>query len=221
MKKTAKQQEVKHEAPVVTAMTQKAEHPFGISPEHLTLLAPAALVFGPLLGLLIAVVVMRGGMKRMLSQQAAVLSEFKKREADISSRERSLLITSLAGELQENRSKVDAYLIVYKNMLKNLQNEKEKPKYQRVGDIVQKHPVCERAAFEASLNQLSLLDMKLAGILSKLYAAMPAEAEYINLDPSVPLQVAQQTLEGVIGQAEKLLPGIDAALIALSKADRK
>jgi len=210
-------------APAVAAtpMTQKAEHPAWMAPEHLSLLAPASLVFGPLLGLLIAVVVMRSGMKRMLSQQAAVLSQFKQREADLSSRERSLLISSLAGELQENRSKVDAYLIVYKNMLKNIQEGKEKPKYQRVGDIVQKHPVCERGAFEASLSQLSLLDMKLAGLLSKLYAALPADAEYINLDPSVPLPVAVQTLEGVISKAEALLPQIDQTLAALSKTERK
>lgn len=182
---------------------------------YMSLLLPLALIFGPFGGLLIVGVIMWYWLRRMASTQEREAEQSSRKEATLLNRERHVLISTFEGELTENKNKIEAFLVIYGDMLRGLQGGEEVPKYQQGGDIVQKHPTFGRAVFEANVSKLSLLDIKLAGQISKLYAAMPKEQEYINLEPTVPLETAVKLVEKVLKEAEDLLEPINNVILGL------
>jgi len=200
------------------AAEDRDSHVLGWLQLHLPLLVPLALVLGPLSGLLITVFMMRYWLRKMSSLQKEEFERISHKEFMLSSRERYVLISTLEGELVENRNKVTAFSLIYGDMLRSLKMKEETPKYQRAGDIVQRLPALSRAVFEANIGKLSLLDMRLAGQLSKLYTALPTGNEYINLDPAMPIEKAVATVERVLKEADDLMPALDQALQALGVA---
>lgn len=186
----------------------------------LPLLTPVALFAGPLLGILITVLLMSYWLHRIRRIQQEDHQHTELREAELTRRERRILISALAGELLENKNKLLAFLKIYHEMLKDLQNANETPKYQRVGDIVQKHPAMNKRVFEASIGKLSLLDIALSGHLSRLYSALPEDREYINLDPDLPIEKAVETVQKVIVDAESLLTTLDQTAHAMDQATK-
>lgn len=182
---------------------------------HMGVLLPIALMFGPFGGLAIVGLVMWYWLKRMATAQEQEQEQTSRKEAMLLTRERQVLVTTLEGELTENKNKIEAFLVIYGDMLRSLQDPNETPKYQQGGDIVQKHPSFSRTVFESNVNKLSLLDIKLAGKVSKLYSGMPKEQEYINLEPGVPLETAQQLVEKVLKEAEALIEPINTVINGL------
>lgn len=188
---------------------------------YLPLLVPLALVLGPLSGLLITVFMMRFWLRKMSALQKEEFERSNRKESILTSRERYVLISALEGELTENRNKIEAFLLIYGDMLRSLKDTTQAPKYQRVGDIVQKRPFMSKTVFEANVGKLSLLDMRLAGQLSKFYTSLPTGNEYINIDPTMPLENAVEVVEGALKEAEKILPGLDQVIQALAAAATK
>jgi endonuclease YncB( thermonuclease family) len=187
---------------------------------HIGVLLPVALIFGPLIGLMIIALVARQSLRAMSENQLRELEHAHQKEVMLQSREREVLLTTLEGELTENKNKIEAFLVIYGDMLRSLRDTAEEPKYMQVGDIVQKHPIFNKTVFEGSVDKLSLLDITLAGRLSKFYASLPKEAEYINLDQSVPLDTAVKLVEKVLSDVESMLPAISALVSDLQNADR-
>lgn len=185
------------------------------------ILLPLVLVAGPLLGLLIVAFVLWRGMQRLAEGQSHESVEVQRKEAMLMSRERQVLVTTLEGELMENKNKIEAFLAIYGDLLRSLRDTSETPKYQQVGDIVQKHPMFSKTVFESNVAKLGLLDMHLAGQLSKLYAAMPKEPEYINLDQNVQLETAVALVEKILRDAEDLLVPLNQILRELQDAADK
>ena len=177
-----------------------------------------ALIVGPFGGLLLVAFIMWYWLKRMASAQEAESEQSSRKEAMLLTRERQVLVSTLEGELIENKNKIEAFLVIYGDLLRSLKDPNEVPKYQQGGDIVQKHPSFSKTVFEANVNKLSLLDIKLAGKVSKLYSSMPKDQEYINLEPSVPLDTAVQLVEKVLKEAEAMLVPINAVIAGLQGA---
>jgi endonuclease YncB( thermonuclease family) len=188
---------------------------------HMSMLLPVALLFGPVGGLLIVALVMHLGLRRLGARQEGEHEDSQRKEAALQSRERQILVTTLEGELTDNKNKLSAFLAIYGDMLDTLKKPGETHKYQSAGDIVQKHPAFSKTVFEASVSKLSLLDVKTAGLVSKLYGTLAKEPEYVNLDPGVPLDTAVKLLEKILGEAQALQPGIDQAITALQTAGQK
>ncbi|MDE1151800.1 MAG: hypothetical protein PW788_04605 [Micavibrio sp.] len=188
---------------------------------HMAFLIPMALIFGPFGGLLVVSLIMWYWLKRMAYVQEQEAEQSSRKEAMLINRERHVLISTLEGELTENKNKIEAFLVIYGDMLRTLKDQTEVPKYQQSGDIVQKHPAFGRAVFEANVGKLSLLDIKLAGQVSKLYSAMPKEQEYINLEPNVPLETAVKLVEKILKEAEVLLEPIGNLIIGLQVSQQQ
>ncbi len=179
---------------------------------YMGFIVPLAMVFGPLIGLLIIALVAHSWLRSIARAQQAEADQAHAKETALEARERQVLVTTLEVELVENKNKIEAFLVIYGDMLRSLKDPAEEPKYKQVGDIVQKHPSYSKTVFEANVNKLSLLDIKLAGRVSKLYAQMPRETEYINLDQHVPLETAIKLVEKVLKDTDEMLPPV-AALI--------
>lgn len=183
-------------------------------------MAPLVIFGGMLLGFLLNALLMLRFMGRYAQTQSSENLQVERKEALLQSRERQVLLTTLEGELAENKNKIDAFIVIYSDLLASLNDPAQTPKYQQVGDIVQKHPSYSKTVFEANVGKLSLLDIKLAGHLSKLYSAMPKEQEYINLDQNVPLETAVKLVEMVVQDAQQLLEPINHVIKELQEAAR-
>ena len=185
---------------------------------YVSVVLPIALIVGPFGGLLLVSFIMWYWLKRMASAQEQESEQSSRKEAMLLTRERQVLVSTLEGELIENKNKIEAFLVIYGDLLRTLKDPNEVPKYQQGGDIVQKHPSFSKTVFEANVNKLSLLDIKLAGKVSKLYSSMPKDQEYINLEPGVPLDTAVQLVEKVLKEAEAMLVPINAVIGGLQGA---
>ena len=185
------------------------------------ILAPLVIFGGMFLGFLFNALIILRFMSRFSQSQSSENLQAERKEALLQSRERQVLVTTLEGELTENKNKIEAFLVIYGDLLKTLNDPVQTPKYQQVGDIVQKHPSYSKTVFEANVAKLSLLDIKLAGHLSKLYSAMPKEQEYINLDQNVPLDTAVKLVEKVLQDAQELLGPIAQVIRELQEAARQ
>jgi len=207
----------------VWAFVKQAEDGTGGVPKWMQseILLPLVLFGGPLLGLLIVAFVLWRFMDGISSAQTSESRQAEHKEAMLQTRERQVLVSTLEGELTENKNKIEAFLVIYGDMLRSLQEGVETPKYQQVGDIVQKHPSFSKTVFEANVPKLNLLEMKLAGHVSKLYSALPKEQEYINLDQNVPLETAVKLVEKVLKDAENLLAPINQVIEELQAAAKQ
>jgi hypothetical protein len=184
----------------------------GVSPGVQILLGAS-----PLAGLLLIAFMVHFRLKRLETLQLEEQEQAQRKETQLLTRERHVLVSTLEGELTENKNRIEAFLTIYGDMLDSLKSKTEKPKYQQSGDIVQKHPSLSKTVFETSVGKFSLLDMKLAAQLSKLYAALPREQEYVNIEPGVPLESAVALVEKVMREAEALVPPISAVIAALEE----
>ncbi len=184
-------------------------------------LAPLVIFGGMFLGFVLNALLMVRFMGRFVQSQSSENMQVERKEALLQSRERQVMLTTLEGELTENKNKIEAFLVIYGDLLASLNDPAQTPKYQQVGDIVQKHPSYSKTVFEANVGKLSLLDIKLAGHISKLYSSMPKEQEYINLDQNVPLEDAIKLVERVLQDVEQLQGPINQVLQELQEAARR
>jgi len=173
------------------------------------------LILGPFTGLLIVAFVMHYRLNRLEFLQKGEFDKTHRKESMLLTRERYVLVSTLEGEMIENRNRIEAFLTVYGDMLKNMTCPDEEPKYQKAGDIIQKHPSLSKAIFEANVTKLSILDMHLTGQISKFYTSMPQEQEYITIESNVPLDTAIKLVEKVLKDAHDMLLLIDQATAAL------
>ncbi len=169
----------------------------------------------PVAAVLLMMFIILFRLKSLETQQKEEFEQTRSKETQLLAREKHVLASTLEGELAGNKNRIEAFLTIYRDMLANLKSTTETPKYKQAGDIVQKHPALSKAVFEASVSKLSLLDMKLAARLSKLYAALPMEQEYINIEPGVPLESAVALVEKVIRDAEIFVQPLTDAIAAL------
>ncbi|MCK5518929.1 MAG: thermonuclease family protein [Alphaproteobacteria bacterium] len=183
--------------------------------KRLPVLGPLSLILGPFAGLLIVAFVMHYRLNRLELLQQGEMDKTHRKESMLLTRERYVLISTLEVEMSENRNSIEAFLTVYDDMLKNMTCPDEKPKYQMAGDIVQKHPPLSKSIFEANVAKLSILDMHLAGQISKLYMSMPKEQEYITIEADVPLDTAVKLVEKVLKDAHDMLLLIDQTTASL------
>lgn len=184
------------------------------------ILAPLMIFGGMLLGFAFNALLMMSLINRAAQNQNGGSLEADRKEALLQSRERQILLATLEAELQENKTKIEAFLSIYGDYLKGLTDPVMAPKYQQAGDTIQKHPGFSKTVFEANVSRLSLLDIKLAGHLSKLYSAMPKEQEYITLDTNLPLQTAVSLVEKNLEETADLLDPIDQVIREMQEASK-
>lgn len=186
-----------------------------LSPEMLMVM----LIGVPTTGFIIMAILIWAMLQKVVTAQKMEFSRARKKDTALAEREKGVLVSILEAELLENKNKIDAFLSIYTEMLRALRDISEAPKYQQVGDIVQKHPSFSHVVFDANVNKLSVLGIQLAGRVSKLYSALPRSQEYITLDPNVPLETAVKLVEKVVGEAKELVQPINTILAEMQNAE--
>lgn len=165
------------------------------------------LVFGAL-----TFIIMRGFQKVIDAQNRNI--DMLGRERKLKDKERSVVASMLDSEIKANKSKIEAYLVVYEEMLADMKNPQRQPKYKKAGDILQKQPALDRAVFDRNTDKLDTLGDELTSEIIHFYARIKTKPDYINLEPEMPLDDAiasvQEGLEGARRMdevADKLIDG--------------
>lgn len=150
----------------------------------------------------VSIIIMRGFRKVTEAQTDNV--EMMSRERKLRDKERAVVAVMLDSEIKANRSKVEAYIVVYEEMLNALKDPDRPPKYKKSGDLVQKQPALDRSVFDNNTDKLDTLGDRLSSEVIHYYARIKSKPEYLSLEPEIELPEAIAMLEGVLKNARRL-----------------
>lgn len=179
----------------------------------------AIVVGGPMLASLFIGLFVLNGLGKMQRDVRKYIDRNRVAEAEFAKREKNVIAAALEGEMSANRSKIDAFIIIYKEMLKNLKDPSKTPKYKSGGgEMIHLTPTLARIVYDQYHDKVSVFEPALVKNLAEIYARVQSESEYYNLEPETPLPEAISKVERVIKTAQELLPLIDKSLSGLQMA---
>ena len=158
----------------------------------------------------LSLLIMRG-FKRVVDAQNDTIQALIK-ERRLRMQERRIVASMLEAEMKTNKSKIEAYIVVYEEMLRALRNTQKTPSYQKAGDIVQVQPALSRTIFDRNADKLDILGQDLAGNLIHFYARVKSAPDYQNLEPESPLDEAIRIVQNAIRNSQKLNKRADELL---------
>lgn len=144
------------------------------------------------------------GVLRKISQAQKISTEMLGRERKVKDKEREVVVNMLGSEIKGNKSKIEAYIVVYDEMLADMKNPQRQPKYKKAGDIVQKQPSLDRAVFDRNTDKLGVLGDELASQVIHFYARIKTDPDYTNLEPDTPLDDAIVMVEKGLNRARRM-----------------
>lgn len=168
-----------------------------------------ALLIVPLLGFLTIAIIMQMGFRQLITLQKYQIAGTQKRERQLKEREKYVIASALEGELMTNRAKLDAFLVIYEELLKSLRDPAKTPKYQRAGDIIHEKPALVRTVYDSHIDKMELLGPQLASELSNLYNMIVPNPDYRTLEPEVPIEKAREQVDRIVRNAERLIEPMD------------
>ncbi len=197
-----------------------ATNSFGIKADYILI---GGVVLGPIIGMLFVGWVLYAGLNKLIKLQKHQIATARKKEQDLREREKFILASSLDSEINTNRAKIDAFLLIYEDMLRTMRDPSKPPKYKRSGDIIHQRPSLSRAVYDANLDKLDLLGTQIVTDLSKAYANIDGNPDYITLEPETPIDQAMDKVQRIIQQANGMIEPLDKIGSALTMIirDRK
>lgn len=143
------------------------------------------------------------GFKRVIEAQNDNM-QMMVRERKLRDKEREIVAIMFDAEMKVNKSKIEAYLVVYEEVLSSLKDPNRAPKYKRAGDIIQRQPALDRSVFDRNTDKMDILGRDLSSELIHFYARVKTRPDYVNLEPETDLQEAIQMVEESVQSAKKL-----------------
>ena len=150
----------------------------------------------------LSIIIMRGFEKVIDAQNRNI--DMLGRERRLKNKERAVVASMLDSEIKANKSKIEAYLVVYEEMLADIQNPQRQPKYKKAGDILQSQPALDRSVFDRNTDKLDILGDQLSSEVIHFYARIKTKPDYINLEPDMPLEEATALVEKGIHNARRM-----------------
>ncbi|HEY8964567.1 MAG TPA: hypothetical protein VIN59_08925 [Alphaproteobacteria bacterium] len=175
-----------------------------------------ALLIVPMLGFLIIGFIISRGFAQLVQLQKFQIAGTQKREKQLKAREKYVVAAALESEINTNRAKLDAYLIIYEELLKSLRDPSKTPKYKRAGDIIHDKPALTRTVYDSNLDKVDLLGPQLTSDLSQLYLSIDPNPDYRTLEPEMAVEKVWEIVERIIRNAEHLIEPMDKISGALN-----
>jgi endonuclease YncB( thermonuclease family) len=174
------------------------------------------LVAGPMIGMLIVGVILYIGLSKLVRLQTRHINARKKDERKMRDREKFVLASALEGEINTNRAKIDAFLLIYEDLLRNLRDPSKTPKYKQSGDVVHQRPSLNRAVFDSNSDKFDLLGPQLVVEITEIYTRIDPNPDYITLEPETPIEHAIEKVQKIILESERMIEPLDKISSALS-----
>lgn len=168
----------------------------------------------PLLAALFGVLFLSVRFSRLEAYLKDTLGASEARKKELREQERFVVASMIEGELSANKGKLEAFIIIYKDLLKSLRQSKDR-NYQVHGEIVHDAPLLQRIVYESNINRLNLLGSSIAGEVVGLYGHIQSDPQYTTLNAAVPMDEAILKVQKVVSDAEALIPRIDKIIQSL------
>lgn len=146
--------------------------------------------------------VMRG-FGRVIDVQSRSL-DLAMKERDLKEKEKLVIAAMINSEVKENKSKIEAYLLVYEEMLRDFSDSTKPPTYQKTGEVVQKQPALSRVVFDGNTDKLDLFGTEWASDLVHYYARIKTNPDYIEIAPDALIMEVQDIILMAVKNAKKL-----------------
>lgn len=167
------------------------------------------LILGPFIGMLIVGVIIYGGFKRLINLQKYQIALNNKKDRALRDREKFIVAASMEGENNTNRAKLEAFIIIYEDLLKNLRDTTIEPKYKKSGDIIHEAPSLSRNVYESNMDKIDLLGISLVSDISVLYMDIDPNPNYRTFEPETPIEEVIEFVASIIKKAEAMLDPMD------------
>lgn len=174
------------------------------------------MVLGPFIGMLIVGGVIYTGFKRLLNLQKYQIASAAQKDRAMREREKFIVAASLEGEMNTNRAKLDAFIIIYEELLKNLRDPLKDHKYKKSGDIIHEKPALSRNVYDSNIDKLDVLGQQIITDLTGLYITVEPNPDYRTIEPSTPIEDVIEFVESIVQDAEAMLAPIDNISAALN-----
>ncbi|MEM6781819.1 MAG: thermonuclease family protein [Pseudomonadota bacterium] len=167
--------------------------------------------------LLLSLFMLRGFNKiEVLVKKSMALT--RSQEDRMRKREKFVVAAMLEGELMANKGKIEAFLVINRDVLSGLNSAKssgKSHKYQTSTEMVQERPSLARSVFDGNTDKLELLGTQFAKDAVELYNDISADPEYVTLERDLLIDDAINQVQRIVLDAERLLDPIDQLLNAL------
>ena len=143
------------------------------------------------------------GFKRVVDVQNRSL-DLAMKERTLKDKEKLVIASMIKAELLENKTKIEAYLVIYEEMLQDFSDPGKTPKYQKTGEIIQKQPALNRSVFDGNTYKLDLFGSKLSSQVIHYYARIKSAPDYIEIIPDMPVGEVKSIIDNAVANAKKL-----------------
>ncbi len=126
------------------------------------------------------------------------------KERVLREKEKFVIASMIDAEIKTNKTKIEAYLLMYDEMLKDLKNKSKEPKYKKTGDIIQKQPALSRSVFDGNTHKLDLLGQHTASDIIHYYARIKTVPDYMEIEPDAPVNEVIGIVDAAVDGARKI-----------------
>ncbi len=126
------------------------------------------------------------------------------KERVLREKEKFVIASMIDAEIKTNKTKIEAYLLMYDEMLKDLKNKSKEPKYKKTGDIIQKQPALSRSVFDGNTHKLDLLGQHTASDIIHYYARIKTVPDYMEIEPDAPVNEVIGIVDVAVDGARKI-----------------
>lgn len=158
------------------------------------------------------------GFSRIVAIQNKSISLAAKERA-LRNKEKHVIACMIDAEIKTNKSKIEAYLVIYEATLREFNVRDSVPRYQKTGEVVQKSPGLGRSVFDGNVDKINLFGARMASVIIHYYARIKTESDYIEIPPDMPQEEAQYIIENIVANAKKLNEISDKLISKFTKLD--
>ena len=166
-----------------------------------------------ILALLILSSMMIKGFRTVADAQTLSL-DLANKEKSLKDKERYVMGAMISSEIIENKSKIEAYLMIYERVLEDLNDENRSQQYKKTGEVIQKQPALSRSVFDGNTNKLDLFGSTLSSHIIHYYARIKTAPDYIEVTPEDTSEEVQEIAKMSVENAKKLLENSEQVLKA-------
>ena len=143
------------------------------------------------------------GFKRVVDVQNRSL-DFAMKERTLKDKEKLVIASMIAAEVLENKTKIEAYLVIYEEMLQDFSDPAKDANYQKTGEIIQKQPALSRSVFDGNTYKLDLFGSDVSSKVIHYYARIKSEPDFVELAADTPFEDAKAIIDKAVSNAKKL-----------------
>jgi len=143
------------------------------------------------------------GFKRVVDVQNQSL-DLAMKERSLKGKEKLIVASMIKSEIIENKAKIEAYLVVYEEMLSDFSSVEGASKFQKTGEIIQKQPALSRSVFDGNTDKLDLFGSAVSSQVIHYYARIKSSPDYIEINPDTPVLEVKEIIASAVSNAKKL-----------------